>query len=139
MGAGGGGGGAGSEVGSGVGVGVSVGGGGGGGAGSEVGSGVGVGVGVPVGGGGSVLGSEGAGGAVLGSDGGGVSLGVTVPAVVVVPPGGWLGSGVGVSDRVFVGDSASQMDGVGSGAGDEEYGTPGSAAAGTSSAPPATT
>ena len=64
-----------------------------------------------------------------------------MPAVVVVPlgvpPGGWLGSGVGVSERVLVGDSASQMDGVG--AGDEEYGVPGSAAAGTSWAPPATT
>jgi hypothetical protein len=92
------------------------------------GDGVGVGVGDSAGGGGAVLGSDDVGGGVLGSEVVGVSLAVGVPAVVVVPPvvpsedppGGWLGSGVGVSDLVFVGDNASQMDGVGDGAGDEE-------------------
>jgi len=95
-----------------------------------VGSGDGVGVGASGGGGGAVLGSDGggvlgsAGGGELGSEGRGVSLGVVDPPVVVVPlgdpPGGWLGAGVGVSDRVLVGDSASQIDGVGVAAADAE-------------------
>ena len=81
------------------------------------------------------------GGVLVPVDGGGVLVPVDVPGVDVVPlgdpPGGWLGSGVGVSERVLVGDSPSQMDGVG--AGEEEYGVTASAAAGTSREPPATT
>ena len=104
------------------------------------------GVGDSDGGGGAVLGSDGGGVAVPGSDGGGVAVlgsdGGGVPAVVVSlgdPPGGWLDGGVGVSDRVLVGDSASQIDGVGVAAADAECGDPDRAEWGTSWAPPATT
>jgi hypothetical protein len=97
---------------------------------------VGSGVGVSEGGGVVVPGPEG-----VGSPGVEVSLGGWEPPGAVVPPGdplgGWLGSGVGVSHRVGVGDRASPVGGVG--VAEAESGVLGHAEAGDSSAPPATT
>ena len=71
-----------------------------------------------------------------------MSLGVWESVGGVVPLeeslAGGLGSSVGVSELVFVGDSPSQMDGVGVAAADVRKGVRGIAATGASSAPPAT-
>jgi hypothetical protein len=136
-GGGGGGGGSTTDGGGGGGGGSTADGGGGGGTGGAVGSGDGVGVGVAVGGGVAAPGPVGGGG----SPGVGVSLGGWEPPGAVVPPGdpldGWLGSGVGVSDLVFVGERASPVGGAGVAEGED--GVPGHAEAGDSWSPPATT
>jgi hypothetical protein len=97
-------------------------------------SGGGVGVGEPGGSGTDVSGPDGGGGSLEP----GVPLGVSAPPAVLVPLDGPLDSTVGVSDLVLVGDSASQMDGVGAAAADVEDGVLGTVALRVSWAPPAT-